>query len=136
MWRFVLCLFAVALGGCNAPSPHFAGAQPTRIAVDGSVFDVRVRGALAESIRVNDQYAPRLGPIGPRAALAMERVSGCRVTRVLGDQAQQLGQLDCGTGTPSPPLRPTPRYDCMEIPSGVGRGDGYEYLDYDCSPVL
>ena len=131
--RIVFLCLLLGVMACSAPSPHFAGIAPTRIAVAGSVFDVRVRGELAESVRLNPQYAPRLGPIAGRAAVAMAFASGCEVRGVLGDQAVQLGQLDCGMGR-GPPLRPTPRYDCIEIPSGVERTDGTEYLDYDCSP--
>lgn len=90
--------------GCDAPTGHFRASPATRIAVNGSVFDVRARGTLAEAIRVNPQYAPRLGPLRIRAALAMALVTGCSVTRVLGDQAQVLGRLDC-PDRPIPALR-------------------------------
>lgn len=126
-------LALIALAACGGPSAHFKGIAPVRIAVSDSVFDVRVRGNLAESIRVNPQYAPRLGPIADRAAIAMAQASGCKVTSVLGDQALQIGQLDCGSGSPSG-IRTIPQYECLEIPSGVTREDGAEYLDYDCSP--
>lgn len=86
----ILCLCA-----CNRAGPHFRGLEATRVTVDGSVFDVRVRGELAEAQRVNTEYAPRLGAIGPRAAKAMAHVSGCRVRQVLGDQAIVTGVLDC-----------------------------------------
>lgn len=92
MWRCVPIFLAAA---CSAASPEFRGAPVTRVAVDGSVFDVRVRGGLAEAVRVNPQYAPRLDPIGPRAGVAMEQVSGCQVVGVLGDQAVMTGVLDC-----------------------------------------
>ncbi|WP_372570464.1 hypothetical protein [Ruegeria jejuensis] len=93
MWRCVPILLVAA---CGAASPEFRGAPVTRLVVDGSVFDVRLRGDLAEAVRVNPQYAPRLGPIGPRAGIAMEQVSGCQVVGVLGDQAVMTGVLDCG----------------------------------------
>lgn len=90
-------LLAVLLGlsACNTAGPHFRGLPATRITVDGSVFDVRVRGDLAEAMRVNAEYAPRFGPIRERARLAMAKVSGCRVTDVLGDQALATGKLVC-----------------------------------------
>lgn len=97
----MLCLaLPFALAACDAPSPHFMGIEPTRVEVDGSVFAVRVKGRLAEAVRVNPQYAPRMGPIGERAARAMEQVSGCRVAEIRGDQALILGILDCDV-TPS-----------------------------------
>ncbi|OWU71762.1 hypothetical protein [Marinibacterium profundimaris] len=133
--RRVPILLLGLLAACDAPSPYFAGQPVTRVAVDGSVFDVRIRGDLAESVRISPEYAPRLGPIGGRAALAMEQASGCHVRRLLGDQALQLGQLTCDDDRrQAPVLRPTPQYDCLETPSGVYREDGLEYLDYDCAP--
>lgn len=83
------------LAACDGGSPHFMGIEPTRVEVEGSVFAVRVKGDLAEAVRINTQYAPRMGPIGARAARAMEQVSGCAVREVRGDQALILGILDC-----------------------------------------
>ncbi len=91
---FVLALF-VSLAGCNTPGPHFRDLPATRISVDGSVFDIRVRGELAEAMRINPEYAPRFGPIKARAAFAFEAVSGCKVVKVLGDQALATGVLAC-----------------------------------------
>lgn len=93
------CGFILAgLAACNAPSAHFRGSEVTRVNVAGSSFDVRLRGGLAEAVRVNREYAPRFGPIRARAAVAMARVSGCRVDRVLGDQAVAVGLLECEEG--------------------------------------
>jgi len=94
--RFLL-LFAVVFGltACTAPSRNFRGLPAQRVTVDGSVFDVRVKGERAETVRVNTQYAPRFGPIRDRAGRAMAQVSGCEVKEVLGDQALALGVLDC-----------------------------------------
>lgn len=97
-----LCVLILAgLVACGGPSPHFRTAPVTRIAVNGSTFDVRLRGHLAEAIRVNPGYAPRFGPIRQRAGMAMALVSGCPVRRVLGDQAVATGWLDCPE--PAPP---------------------------------
>lgn len=88
------------LAACSDPSPHFSGVNATRVSVSGSTFDVRLRGNLAEAIRINPQYAPRLGPLRQQASQAMATVSGCRVTGVLGDQALMTGLLDCSTKRP------------------------------------
>ncbi len=88
------------VAGCNTPAPPFQGIAPTRVEVDGSIFDIRVRGEFAEAIRINRQYAPRLGPIRTRAAIAIAQVSGCRVKGVLGDQALMTANLDCARGPP------------------------------------
>ncbi len=127
-----LLLFCVA---CTAPSPHFRGVPATRITVAGSVFDVRVREDLAEAVRVNAQYAPRFGPIRARAAFAMERVSGCRVTEMRGDQALALGVLACD-GRPASWQRPVPpvSYDCMQVSSWMNRTLDVTYADFQCDP--
>lgn len=95
--RRILILFVlvVLLAACNTPGPQFWGIPATRITVQGSTFDVRVRDDLAEAIRINAEYAPRFSPIRERAAVAMAQVSGCRVKDVRGDQAQAIGRLDC-----------------------------------------
>ncbi len=96
MWRIALLpLLILNLPGCDGGSPHFMGIEPTRVEVEGSVFAVRVKGRLAKAVRINPQYAPRMGPIGGRAATAMEQVSGCTVREIRGDQALILGILDC-----------------------------------------
>jgi hypothetical protein len=66
MKKLAYLLTALALAGCNTPSMVFRGIAPTKISVDGSTFEVRVKGLLAQAIRTNVQYAPRLGPIGKR----------------------------------------------------------------------
>ena len=103
--RYVLlCLFA-ALAACNTAGPHFRGLEPVTVTVDGSTFDVRVRGELAEAIRTNAEYAPRFGPIRERAGRAMAMVSGCEVKEVRGDQAQATGILRCDDVPKRAPVR-------------------------------
>ncbi|WP_082181853.1 hypothetical protein [Aestuariivita boseongensis] len=127
--RLHLGLLCLLLAACNTPGPGFRGVAAQRVTVDGSTFDVRVRGKLAEAIRINPQYAPRLGPIEGRAAKAMAQVSGCKVKKVSGDQAQLLGQLDCGGRTviwyPGPPIT----LYC----DAIGGVDHLAYLDLDCT---
>lgn len=96
--RFLIPLMLFVLTSCNTAGPHFRGLEATTVTVDGSTFDVRVRGELAEAIRTNSEYAPRFGPIRERAGRAMAMVSGCEVKEVRGDQAQATGILRCGKG--------------------------------------
>jgi hypothetical protein len=126
----------LVLSGCGMSTVHFREAPVTRISVDSSVFDVRVRGNLAEAIRVNPQYAPRLGPIRGRAALAMARVSGCRVTDVHGDQALATGVLDCGQRMPNwtPPAN-SGSYSCIDLSQRVNKAPGRVFVEYDCDPA-
>ncbi|MCB1342498.1 MAG: hypothetical protein KDK24_15805 [Pseudooceanicola sp.] len=119
------------LAACNTAGPQFRGLTATRITVAGSVFDVRIRGDLAEAIRVNSQYAPRFGPIRARAAFAMERVSGCAVRSVTGDQAVALGKLAC-KDRPDHWPPPATAYSCVEIATWT-RGDAWR--EFECDPI-
>ena len=94
--RSFSCLAIFLAASCNTPSVGFMGLEATRVEVDGSVFEVRIRGEMAEAIRTNFEYAPRFGPIRARGAKAMALVSGCKVLDVQGDQALMTGKLDCG----------------------------------------
>lgn len=130
---FLLCA-VLWLGACNAPDPRFRGASATRITVQGSTFDVRVRDNRAEAIRVNMQYAPRFGPIQARAGAAMAAVSGCRVVDVTGDQAQAFGRLDCGNGPPAK-RHQAKRVDCEPLPGTELTELGAISVELDCITV-
>jgi len=136
MQRF-LSLFALAfLAACNTAGPHFRGLPATTVTIDGSTFDVRVNGRLAEAIRTNAEYAPRFGPIRARAGKAMELVSGCKVKEVRGDQAQATGILDCGKGGPAPDrLKQQGEYDCLTLDSYVSAATNELVLDLDCTLI-
>ncbi|KUJ85105.1 hypothetical protein AVO45_17775 [Ruegeria marisrubri] len=119
------------LMSCAQATPHFAGVPATRVEVDGSIFDVRVRGNLAEAVRVNRQYAPRLGPIRDRAEIAMAQASGCPVMEVMGDAAVTTGVLGCDQAEGRRLLqtvRSTPNYECFDY----WGGDGYD--EFQCYP--
>lgn len=77
------------------PSIEFLGFDSATVTVEGSAFDVRVKGTVAEAIRTNLQYAPGMGQMGGRASVAIEQVSGCKVKRFGGDQAVIFAELDC-----------------------------------------
>lgn len=131
--RWVVMVLAVLLvSGCNHPSAHFANVPATQVSVGGSDFDIRVRNELAEAIRRNPQYAPRLGPIRAQAAVAMQQVSGCKVEHVLGDAAVTLGLLDCD-GRPRDwrAVLLTRGYTCYEV-GGLTRGG---YTTFECDPA-
>lgn len=91
--RYVPVLLLLA--ACNTPGPAFRGVPATTVTVDGSTFDVRVSDTTAEAIRTNVEYAPRFGPIKERATTAIERVSGCEVRSITGDQAVAVAKLKC-----------------------------------------
>ena len=100
----MIATLILALAGCNGPGPGFDEVEATRIAVGPSRFDVRVKGARAEAIRLNPEPAPRLAAVAPRGVAAIEKVSGCRVRRLEGDAALMRAWLDCGGR-----LEPLPR---------------------------
>ena len=134
IWIFLLP--ALMLAACDTAGPHFRGLPATTVTVEGSTFDVRVNGKLAEAIRTNAEYAPRFGPIRDRAGKAMEMVSGCKVKEVRGDQALATGILDCGKGGPAPDrLKPQGEYDCLTLDSYISPATNELVLDLDCTVI-
>ena len=95
MRHIILILSFIVFAACNTPSMGFRGIEPVTLTVEGSNFDVRVNGTRAEAIRTNMQYVSRMGPMGDRAYVAIEKVSGCIVKRFVGDQAVIVAELDC-----------------------------------------
>lgn len=131
-----ILISVLLLAACNSPGPHFRGLPATTVTIDGSTFDVRVNGRLAEALRTNTEYAPRFGPIRHRAKQAMELVSGCNVKEVRGDQALATGILDCSTGGPPVDhLTPLDEYECFTIYSYISAATQELVLDIDCTLV-
>ncbi len=115
------------LTACNTPGLGFRGIEPTRISVGKSTFDVRVDGNRAEIIRLNAEWAPRLAAVAPRMIAAIEKVSGCKVRKLKGDQALATASLDCGGAVE--PL-PTSRSYVCEIEHLQG-----DTADLICDPL-
>lgn len=92
--RYGLFLLAFLIG-CETPGRYFHGIEPVRIEVGKSVFEIRQRGNLVEALRINARYAPRLGKVADEAKYAIEQVTGCRVTRILGDAVMITAKLRC-----------------------------------------
>ena len=77
--RYVsLTIFCTALAACNTPSIGFRGIDPATVTVEGSTFDVRVKGTVAEAIRTNMQYAPRMGQMGGGHLLRLNKSAGAK----------------------------------------------------------
>ncbi|MCR8824975.1 hypothetical protein [Pseudosulfitobacter koreensis] len=129
MRTLFLIVVSLLLAACNTPGPHFRGLPATRVTVEGSTFDVRVRDRLAEALRINPEYAPGFGPIQDRAGVAMQQVSGCRVTEVRGDQALATGLLDCGTDPWKRTMTPGVHYECRAVNAPGAQGV------YRCDPI-
>lgn len=132
----IFILLSLVLFGCNTAGPHFRGLPATTVTVDGSTFDVRVRGELAEAIRTNVQYAPRFGPIEARAGRAMAMVSGCEVKEVRGDQAQATGILRCGKTAKRRAPQPVLALDCTPVRGTELNQLGGKSVEITCDPAI
>jgi len=90
-------LFLVLLAACGSPHPAFMSAQAQVIEVQGSKFQIRIKGDKAEAIRTNFEFVPKIGDTFPKAAKAMEIASGCTVVpnSMKGDPALMVANLDC-----------------------------------------
>ena len=89
----LLCLILMA---CDSPSLAMRNVAAQRVQVDGFAFAVRVRGDRAEAIRTSRNWLPRERAVFDAATEAVERVSGCAVRSVDGDQAIVTARLRCG----------------------------------------
>ena len=105
-WLLIFGAFA----GCDTPGREYAGVTAQRVQVAQSVFDVRVDGTRAQAIRINTEWAPRPEAVMPRAMVAFEQASGCRVGRMKGDQVIIEATLICDGKPPAPPR--DLEYDC------------------------
>ncbi|MDC0739253.1 hypothetical protein N6L24_13275 [Cognatishimia sp. SS12] len=86
------------LAACDTPSRAFWGAEPTRLTVGSSSFDVRQNGTQAEAIRLNPTLRPNYAVISREAEAAIEQVTGCAVDRLGGDVAVVRATLICTPG--------------------------------------
>lgn len=86
------------LAACTSPHPAFMGVEMQVIEVQGSTFQVRIKGEVAEAIRTNFEFVPKIGDTFPKAQQAMEIASGCKVVpnSMKGDPALMRAKLKCG----------------------------------------
>ncbi|MFK7938413.1 MAG: hypothetical protein AB8B82_03480 [Roseovarius sp.] len=105
-----IILIVLALASCDTPPPEYRGIAGQRITVGQSTFDVRQDGTKALALRVNTEWAPRPEAVMPRARIAIEKSTGCRVKRMDGDQVLIEAALDCGAGPAEADT--TLEYDC------------------------
>ncbi|MGI3165120.1 hypothetical protein [Pseudooceanicola sp. 200-1SW] len=134
----LLACLALPLGGCAMPDPYFRHSPAVGVTIGSDRFVVRQRGRLAEAVRVNPRYAPRLGPVGRRAALAMTRATGCRVTEIRGDASMILGLLSCSEEAPTgaeEDRRKLPPEDCEILHRWRQMGGQELALVLDCTRI-
>lgn len=129
MRQVIAIIGLFSLAGCDTPPPEYRGIAGQRITVGQSTFDVRQDGTRALALRINSEWAPRPEAVMPRALVAIEKSTGCRVTRMDGDQVLIEARLDCGGGarerTPT-----TLEYDCDYRPQYAGR------VELVCTPGI
>lgn len=92
--RWIL-LASLLLFGCDSPGLGCAGAEVTRVEVDGNRFSLRRSGDVVQAIRTNFVRRPDISLIGYGAERAIEATYGCTVTKMRGDVALMVAQLDC-----------------------------------------
>ena len=109
--RVFAAFLTLMLSACNGPGPAFRHVDPVTVRAGDVVFDVRVKGSRAEVVRRGALWAPRPASVAVPAVLVIERVTGCRVDRLTGDQAMMRATLDCGDGAPAP-RSPRPYLEC------------------------
>lgn len=133
MKRLVLLL---SLAACDTPGLDFKGIEPTRIEVSGTLFDVRIRGRMAEAIRLTPDPAPRWLRVGAKAGFAIEKVSGCKISRLGGDTAVVTAHLRCAGASMPPALPPKLHYVCdIDAPYTI-RGTSIGVTEITCDQVL
>ncbi len=136
MVRMILFL-GLVLAGCNSAPGYFGQSDVTRLEVNGSVFDIRVRDEAALAVRVNPEFFPEGAEVRPKARVAMQKVSGCQVEHVLGDNNMILGLMDCdGVKRDWSKVLKAAKatsYTCYDIGTLSRKGPG-GYTTFQCDP--
>jgi hypothetical protein len=133
MKRLVL-LFSLA--ACDTPGLDFEGIEPTRIDVSGTLFDVRIRGQMAEAIRLTPDPAPRWLSVGAKAGFAIEKVSGCKISRLGGDTAVVTARIGCPDALVPPALPHQLHYVCDIGPPFTIHSTSIGVTEMTCDRVL
>jgi hypothetical protein len=94
-------VISLGVAGCNGSHPAFMSVEPQTVTVEGSKFEVRIKEDWAQVIRKNFEYVPKTGEIFPKAAQAIEIVSGCTVipNSMKGDAALMNAKVKCDYGS-------------------------------------
>lgn len=88
----------VLCSGCNGPSPALRDANGVPVVVEGSEFLIYRRGIRVEAVRTNFEFPATVKSIFPKAAVAIERATGCppHLATMTGDAAHIKADLNCG----------------------------------------
>ena len=101
MTRLSVISLVLLLAACDAGTRGLGDVPASRQQVEGAVFNVYASGDLAQAVRINRQFAPRIGPLAGQAAVAIQQATGCRVTEIAGDAAVLVGRLQCPSKVPA-----------------------------------
>lgn len=95
--RLELISFVCIVVACSGPGVQMTGVQGQKVTVQGSDFTVYIRGERAQAVRTGFEFPARISDIFPKAAIAIEQVSGCSVrpSGMSGDAALIRAKLDC-----------------------------------------
>ena len=91
----ILCLLIALLAACSGPTPYLAGMPVVVVEEGGAVFHIRRKGDLAEAVRVNREWAPRIGAVAEHVTVAIRQATGCEVRDIRGDAAVIVARLKC-----------------------------------------
>lgn len=93
----VLLILAFLSAACSGPGVQMMGVSGQEVTVEGSVFTVYVKGNAAEAVRTSFEFPARIGIVFPRARIAIEQVSGCRIPdgNLHGDAALIRARIVC-----------------------------------------
>jgi hypothetical protein len=128
--------FILLLCACDTPSPDFWGVPATRITVQGTAFDVRIKDRKAEAIRLNFEKKARWMIVGAKAGYAIEQLSGCKIKKLKGDPAVVYASLKCKGDADTRGILPQNlTYDCDIDDTYISRGRGVEITEMNCQLV-
>lgn len=121
----VMFPLVLILSCCDTPGLRHMGVAPLQRSVGGMSFDIRVRDNLAEAIRTNSMWRPRMSEVAKNGSQAIAQATGCHVAWVRGDPSVLLAGLDCKDGRPVPrqPRRRTFCAGTVSTPDSRGESD-------------
>ena len=97
--RFSIFIVLFGLMACSSPGKQFSGAEPVRVTVEESIFDIYTVGNDVKVVRLSIEALPKRAVIGARAIVAIEQATGCNFVAgsLTGDQALMQARITCRT---------------------------------------
>ncbi|WP_423988299.1 hypothetical protein [Halocynthiibacter sp.] len=88
---------ALLSAACSGPGVRMMGVSGQEVTVEGSLFTVYIKGNAAEAVRTSFEFPARISTVFPRARIAIEQVSGCRIPdgNLHGDAALIRARIVC-----------------------------------------